>query len=275
MALARASVTTVRGERAATHRLLLEALARYETLNDRIGMARCHYGLGNLQIGAGDYEEAFDYLDRAHADYERLGNARGQANCHVNRGLAALHLGRYGAAEESTEQALRAFQLLHDDFGMASVLTNLGRIATQRGRFTTARVHFIRARQMAERVGDQNRVLLIRYFETEADRLAGALNEAAAGYAALLQDVQQRQMTGYVLFFLPGTGRCLAAGGEHAAARAVLSYVTGHESADHYARWQAALALDELVPSRACVHAGGRRRRGGTGPPRSRSNGCS
>jgi tetratricopeptide (TPR) repeat protein len=91
---------------------LVQALALYRELGDRLGEADALLGLGIAQLPAGDYAAADAYLVQALALYRELGDRLGEADARLGLGMTHLPAGDYAAADRYLAQALEQYRSL-------------------------------------------------------------------------------------------------------------------------------------------------------------------
>ncbi len=132
----RAEVARLRGEYDAAQGLFRRAAALLHEQADQTGEAEALHSLATIARRRGDFQTAFDYLDRAvvlTAD-----DAPVRIKCGNTRGLCLFFMGRRTEAERAFREALQAAEHGHDDFHARLIAHNLGLPAMLRGDFGEA-----------------------------------------------------------------------------------------------------------------------------------------
>jgi predicted ATPase len=127
-------------EAAATRQCATEALALFEELGERQGMANCHNLLALAGRDDKDFAAAREHLDLALQAFEQLNDQSGMARVHTNFGVVCLE-DPDGSEDKATEHLQRALSLCSqsgDRRGHAEVSNNLGLLAWQQGDMETA-----------------------------------------------------------------------------------------------------------------------------------------
>ena len=122
-----------------------QALAIFEELGDRAGMAATYGQLGVLAQARGDYDTARNRYQQALAIFEELGDRAGMANTYHNLGILARARGDYDTAHNLYEQSLHIKEELGDRAGMATTYHQLGVLAQARGDYDTAHTYYQQA----------------------------------------------------------------------------------------------------------------------------------
>ncbi|HEY7782909.1 MAG TPA: BTAD domain-containing putative transcriptional regulator [Ktedonobacterales bacterium] len=111
---------------AASSPLLEEALALYQALNDRPGLAIALLGVGLRAHSHGDYARAMDYFERSLPICWETGREHTVILCLNSMGFTALHLGYIPRARALCTEALMRARAADDLPDTAGALTNLG-----------------------------------------------------------------------------------------------------------------------------------------------------
>ncbi|MBC8124591.1 MAG: tetratricopeptide repeat protein [Candidatus Kapabacteria bacterium] len=137
------------------------ALALYEELGDRSGVAVVVCHIGSVLINSGSYPESLEHFHRALALYEELGNRSGVAT--VTGGIGAVHMvtNNYPEALEHYHRALAVHEELGQRNAVARITCNLGSINTGTACYPEALEHFHRALAMYEELGHRNGVAIV------------------------------------------------------------------------------------------------------------------
>jgi predicted ATPase/DNA-binding SARP family transcriptional activator len=113
--------------------LELEALALYESIDDRLGQARVLWGLGWNSHASGEDARAADELERAAAMSREQGDAFGLGWALTILGLVSSRLERFDQARHSWREALRIFAAAGDTSGIDNLFDHLGWLAQVEG----------------------------------------------------------------------------------------------------------------------------------------------
>jgi predicted ATPase/class 3 adenylate cyclase len=115
--------------------LLDRAMALYEELDDRAGIASTHWALGNLAYGQVDYQRAVDWATQSLAEARELGDDFLTGWSLFMRGGALARLGRWEEAVSPWREGLRLFAESGDLTGILFNLDGLADAAIAEGRF--------------------------------------------------------------------------------------------------------------------------------------------
>ena len=132
-----------------------QALAIFEALGDRAGMATTYHQLGVLAQARGDYDTARKLYQQALAIFEELGGRAGMANTYGQLGVLAQLRGDYDTARKLYEQSLHIKEELGDRASMANTYHNLGILAQLRSDYDTARKLYEQSLHIKEELGDR------------------------------------------------------------------------------------------------------------------------
>ena len=111
------------------------ALATFQVLGDRHGIARAWNNLGNALEGLGRFQEAADAHRTALAIDQDLSDAHSAAGAWNNLGTTLRRLGRFQEAADAHQSALATFQDLGDQYSAAGAWNNIGVALEELGRF--------------------------------------------------------------------------------------------------------------------------------------------
>jgi tetratricopeptide (TPR) repeat protein len=137
-----------------------EALAIFEELGDRAGIAEARYDLA-FDLGVrGRLEEAIELLRSAQVLFEKIGVRRAVADSLF--GLAVMYRlrGDLEIARETGEEALSIHREVGDLFGLIGSLYVVGRAAAQLGDLDTARARFMETLAIDEAFGERTGLAL-------------------------------------------------------------------------------------------------------------------
>jgi tetratricopeptide (TPR) repeat protein len=115
---------------AATQQIALQAATR---LDDPVGRAHAHRGLGRANFWLNRYDESVDHLRRALEIRTELDDRAGQARIHLDLVMALVSRRRHGAALDHAEQALALYRADHHRGGQARALNAVGWCHAQLG----------------------------------------------------------------------------------------------------------------------------------------------
>ena len=144
-----------RGDYDTAHNRYQQALAIFEELGDRAGMANTYHNLGILAHDQSDYDTAHNRYQQALAIFEELGDRAGMANTYHQLGILAQARGDYDTAHNRYEQSLHIEEELGDRAGMANTYHQLGILAQARGDYDTAHNRYQQALAIFEELGDR------------------------------------------------------------------------------------------------------------------------
>jgi len=130
------------------------ALATYEELGNRSGVASVTGNIGLVHVSTGNYPAALEHYHRALATYEELGNRSGVARVTGYIGIVHNSTGNYPAALEHYHRALAMHEVLGESLSVANVTANIGLVHSDTGNYPAALEHFHRALAMFEELGD-------------------------------------------------------------------------------------------------------------------------
>lgn len=126
-------------------RYYMDALAKYEEVNDAHGQANCNYNLGiNLQ-GSGHFDDAVIRLNDAIAFYTRSSSVVGVGIAHMELGRTYHLMKDLGKAEASLVTACSLLAKGQDLMRLAQAESYLGDVLVATGRSEAARTHYATA----------------------------------------------------------------------------------------------------------------------------------
>src|SRR2546423_1715851 len=137
----RAEVARLRVEFETAQRLFQRARTALRSKGDDEGEADALHSLATIARRRGDYEAAFQYLDRA-VELTRA-DSTVRTKCGNTRGLCLVALGEWTAAEREFRVALQSAEDRNDDHHIRLITHNLGLPAMIRGDFGEA-LHWLR-----------------------------------------------------------------------------------------------------------------------------------
>lgn len=137
----RAEVARLRGEFEVARNLLRRASGALREQGDREGEAEALHSLATIARRRGDYQAAFEYLDRA-VDLTPPASVV-RTKCGNTRGLCLVSMGEWTAAEREFRVALQSAEERNDEHHVRLITHNLGLPAMVRGDFGEA-LHWLR-----------------------------------------------------------------------------------------------------------------------------------
>jgi tetratricopeptide (TPR) repeat protein len=149
------NLTYNRGDYAEAERRYRQALAAFEDLGSRDGVARTHHGLGMVAQSTGDYRTAEHEYRRALTVLEELGDRAGAGNLLFQLGTLAYLRGSYDEAEELCRRSLAVAEELGRWPHIATTYHQLGILAASRDDLETGERHTRMSLDIAERLGNQ------------------------------------------------------------------------------------------------------------------------
>jgi tetratricopeptide (TPR) repeat protein len=182
------------GEYEPAVRFLRAALAVWETLDDRNGMALTLNSLGAMAQEQGDYAEARALLGQSLAHFRGMSDSHGLAHVLCNLGGVALAQADYDAARDLLEESLALLRLQRAEQAVALCLNNLAIIALHQGSYAGARAYHEEGLEIHRRLGDRRGIAFALSNLGCVETLLG--NHAAAG-DMFLQGLRLWQELGY------------------------------------------------------------------------------
>ncbi len=132
-----------------------EALAIFEELGDRKGIAACYGNAGHLMNGTGDTEGAIACYEKQLSLREELNDRRGVASALLFLGNTYRRLERYAAAREALTKSMAIHQE-HEDLHYISVLHSMiGAIELLEENVAEARNRFQQSMRLYEKTGNK------------------------------------------------------------------------------------------------------------------------
>lgn len=178
--------------RAYAHQMDLESASQwYKSALDAAPNAISYQGLGMIQLGQGEYDQAEDNLQKARQLYLSHEDRRGEAA--VLQSLALIDMARKSgsAARDKLERAARIFEDLGDKMGEAAILQELAGIDMMQRHFDSARPRLARSLQLVREMGDQAGEAVLLFSLADIDRESGELARATEELDQALAITQQ------------------------------------------------------------------------------------
>jgi len=134
-----------RNDQAAAVAAAQEALARYEALGEKRGMAASLNLIGSSYSDLGDYNKALSFYRRALAVREELGDKEGIARSLYNMGSLNWRQGDYAEALSFYGRALALREEIGNKPGMSASINNMGNIYLEQGDYDKALSFYTRS----------------------------------------------------------------------------------------------------------------------------------
>lgn len=131
------------------------ALALYEGLRDKFGMANCYYNFGRSYYYLGDFDKAENGYKKAIALSEETGDTGRLAGSLVGVGVIYANQGNFAKGIETYNKALQIDERTGNKRGIANDLVNLGNIYRKQGQFPLALDHYSRGLEIKQQMADQ------------------------------------------------------------------------------------------------------------------------
>ena len=160
--------------------LYRQAIALFEEVGDRWGVARGLDGLSPIVEDLGRFREAQALCERGLAISQSLGDRRGVANAMVDLGVIAWVQGHLDEAMPLLEQSAGIFRSLDDWSGLARTIKSLGELLVRRGLFDDGLIVLESGIQICDELGDHYGVGAQLPFAAEARLHLGQYAEAVA-----------------------------------------------------------------------------------------------
>ncbi|MBK6292438.1 MAG: tetratricopeptide repeat protein [Ignavibacteria bacterium] len=148
----------IQGDRPAALSHYHSALALYEELGDRGGVAAVSSRIGVVNNRIGNYTEALSHFHLALAILHELDDRKGVAGVTGNIGTLHWRTGNYPEALSHYHRALALSEELGDLRLFASTTGNIGIVHWNTGDFPTALTYLHRALELHEELGDRGNV---------------------------------------------------------------------------------------------------------------------
>lgn len=181
--------------------------------------AKALRGAGGLAYEQGDYEDARGLYTAALALYQELDDRKGIAALLNNLGIIEDTQAHYGRATDLYQQSLSLKRELDDRWGMTTSLGNLGRLALQQGQFDRAVALYEESLALSRELGDMGSVALslnnlgeVLLLQGEYERATALLEESVT----LAREVGDKRG---LAFALNNLGEVAFRQGEHERAR--------------------------------------------------------
>lgn len=155
-----------------------EAVARYEEVGDRWGLARALAYLGWIAEHLGQYDKARRLCERSRAIRQQLGDRRGMADAMVSLGVICWVQGHLDEAEGLLRESLGIFRELDDWSRVAHAIKSLGEVLVRRGQFENGLALLESSSAIYDDLGQSYGVATLILFLAEARVHMGRYDEA-------------------------------------------------------------------------------------------------
>jgi len=205
-------------------RPLVASIEPRATPRDLIPLYR---SLSALHFASGGYREALAFAEQAIALARSCGNDHEAGGLEFHRGNVLGALGRAREALQAAEEALRAATAVNDLILMCAALINVAFCNVVLGHIGTGLDVFARARDVAERVGQPNALILAVAWNGWAFFLAGRWDEAREALERAVAVSSASEGCWGSAYALLGMGQLLLAEGRRDEAARYLSDAIG------------------------------------------------
>lgn len=124
---------------------MLTALSLMDPERHTVNYAGQLLNIGNAYAHAGDINKAAHYHLQALGRFEALNNKRGESFCYQSLGNSYLKLKRYNESLDYFARSLRVKQELNDERGMVSAWNGMGNVFLETRQYDKALAHFDKA----------------------------------------------------------------------------------------------------------------------------------
>ncbi|MBN8572366.1 MAG: tetratricopeptide repeat protein [Candidatus Kapabacteria bacterium] len=138
--------------------LLNDALVRFQSIPDKLGIANVTANIGIVYKNVGSYEKALEYFVQALALHNELGEKNGIAAVTGNIGNVYSNLGSYDKALEYYVQALALNNERGDKSGIAIVTGNIGNVHNSLGSYDIALEYYMHALDLHNELGEKSAI---------------------------------------------------------------------------------------------------------------------
>ncbi|GAA0853179.1 diguanylate cyclase [Aliiglaciecola litoralis] len=137
---------------------LNHAIEDFQTIDDRIGLAKSYRQLGMVHRYQANYPLALEYMYLALQIYQQVQDLNAISGIHNGLGVILEKMGQYEEASQAHHKALQLNRQLDDQSGVASALYNLGDIRRVMGDYELALTYFTDALKMDLTAGDAKNI---------------------------------------------------------------------------------------------------------------------
>ncbi|KAA3661213.1 MAG: tetratricopeptide repeat protein [Chloroflexi bacterium] len=121
-------VSEENGRYAAAKTYYKQALAIYETINDKRGQSHTLNNLGKVAYDQGEFTAALRYWDFAQSGYQTIGDKPGSCRILINQSAICMDVGDYTKALQYSDEALSLSHEIQLRFGECLAMINIGLI---------------------------------------------------------------------------------------------------------------------------------------------------
>lgn len=171
--------------------LLLEALKKYESIQNQKGIGMVLNTIGVAYAFQTDHKKALHYLSKAKAIHEARQDKRNLTMALINLGNSHEQLNQLDSARLYTQQGYELSLAQHDEGGTSVALNNLGNIYSKMGEFVIAMEFYKSSLSLYRKHGDDDGVSEATLGMSKLFQKAGQL-DSCLYYAKLSLDIAQR-----------------------------------------------------------------------------------
>ena len=183
---ARGSVASFRGDYEKAKEYNQQALAIFDKLGDRIGVADVNMSIGGDFEKTGEYAQALEHYQKALAHYEELDNRKGVARITSNIGNLHYASSEYPQALENYRRSLTMFEEIDERSGVALVTGNIGLVYQVTGNSSAALENYHRALELHEELGNRGAIANVTCYIGTVHYYSGAQALALEHYLRAL-----------------------------------------------------------------------------------------
>lgn len=154
-------VSYVYGDQKKALRLLNNAQAMADTLNDLSLQAYIYGQRGTIMREMGEFQTALEFADKSFELYKKIDNEWGMAGVYIDRGNIYKQISEYTLALENQKKADSLYVKMHSDYARLAPLANIGENYTAQGDYLKGLEYYQQSLAIMEKAGDLNENLAI------------------------------------------------------------------------------------------------------------------
>lgn len=136
------AIENVRGNYMQAVGMYSQSIPLFESLGDRVGLARVYHNIGMTYADEKNWQEANEFYGKSLSVSDVMGLVPLKSMTFLNRAFAMAHLKRFDEAREYNIKAHRLVQRLKDDLGLAEYHKIQGVIEREESNWLAAGEHF-------------------------------------------------------------------------------------------------------------------------------------
>lgn len=148
-----------KGDLGLAETVLLRAQMEAVRAGDLKEEAQCLLHLSTISRMLGDPERATENGEEALSRFQDLGDVMGAAQALSELGHVALGSGDTDLGRTRLQEGLEQFESIGYPYGIAATRNALGDVMRRLGELATAKVHYVEAQQICERIGSAERIV--------------------------------------------------------------------------------------------------------------------